>query len=137
MKKVNLYVRGNTYKGREGEEGQFILVMEYKGISKEFYQSRKEPEVSAIRMLISGLTYGLEQLKEPCQVNFHTHMHIGLGKIRTKRGDYTKNPIDSPNKDLLKELKSVILAGQHEIYEIISREKQEEFIRQLRSYRVK
>lgn len=137
MKEVNLYARGNTYKGREGEEGQFILVMEDKGVSKEFYQSSEEPGVTVVRMLILGLTYGLKELQEPCQVNFHSHMPIGLGKIRNKKGHYTKDPIDSPNKDLLEELKKVILAGQHEVKEIISREKQEEFIRQLKNYRVK
>lgn len=136
MKKIDMYVRGNTYKGNEGIKGQYIVILEYGNNTKILSGDNKNSNVTDIRMIIEGTIIGLRALKESCIIDLYTHTHMGLGKIRNKNNKYLNdNSIESPNKDALIALKRELITGDHEINEFVSRKKQDFLIRKLKANR--
>lgn len=135
MKEINMYIRGSAYNTKNGLEGQYIVIMEYKSISKEFYGLERDMSVTSARMLIKALMDGLRLLKESCKINLYTHGYVGLGKLKSNKGNEIKGVRSSVNKDLLLILKEEIIKGEHEINEIVGKTRQDELIRKLKKQR--
>lgn len=141
MKEINMYIRGNVY-GRSGVygiddslKGQYIVIMEYKGASKELYNIESGGSVTPNRMLIKGLIDGLRSLKESCRINLYTHTHVGLGKLTGGKGRKIEGVRKSVNKDLLLILKEELDKGKHEIIETVGKQRQWELGDKLRKYK--
>lgn len=137
MKEIDLYIRGSAYPVGEKIEGQYICILNYKGVNKELYKQVDKGEITSSKMMVRGLIDSLKILKEPCKIHLYVHTHVGFGKMKNKKGDYRENISSSVNKDLLLILKEELVRSEHEIVEIVGKEKQRELRNKLLKYRSK
>lgn len=134
MKEINLYLRGSCSIKDNYKLGQYIVVLEYKGVERSLYSKVINESLTANRMMIQGFIDAVKVLKEPCKINLYTHGPMGLKYMLTNKGNKRKGVRNCVNKDLLIILKKELNKGKHEVIENIGRYRQDELIDRLKEY---
>lgn len=116
---VTIAVSGHQKKLDKAKPGfyRYVMIHDKSGkIAKSI--STEKPETSPSQAIIFGLMDAIVKLRRPCHIKLYTKANIGIKKMI--RGS------KSPNHELLKELKELILEKGHVIEEIVDIEKTNE-----------